>query len=495
MTNGFRCLCFLLALSPLLAQRGYEVWLTDQNNTAGFSAQAPRGTHGGRIYIWQSKDLENPAGPVLNRPESIDTAVLLAAGGPNNSTGAEVSRPHMLAVSPDQKYMALAFVSSGHVSIIEAATRKIKATFRMSPGSGGARQAHAAQWTMDGNAIIIANQNGKLLERIDYDRDKDVFHHNLAATLNLATCRTPNGLPCETPTPANENDPAYWGANNRPDNAPICPIVTFNNKAIITLRGGGVLVADPTTTPMAIVAEYGNDLYGRDGCGGVQIANRIFMNSGAGSPITNISEHSLYEIADRFPDAPAFLPPNDSKVFPRIFVSHNAEMGTDHRDAHGIVAGPGGYFLYSFDRLSNEMHIHRSGDFGYIGSVPLANELSSDPTPDIAYLSPSGNHIYVALRGPRPQTGAHASEGVSPGLGIITLSEGGTWAKLTGVARTSFRNPIDGGEESDPHTVIVRLKEGDICTGEACARAGCSCSRSGKACQCAAKAAAKKKAQ
>ncbi len=29
--------------------RGYEVWLTDQNSTAGYSAQAPRGTHGGRL--------------------------------------------------------------------------------------------------------------------------------------------------------------------------------------------------------------------------------------------------------------------------------------------------------------------------------------------------------------------------------------------------------------------------------------------------------------
>lgn len=433
---------------------GYEVWITDQNNTAGFSAQAPRGTHGGRLIIWESADLENPDGPVLNRPAMIDMAELYAAGGPNNTTGAEVVRPHMLAISPDQKYMAVAFVASGHVAILEAATRKAKALFRMSVGAGGARQAHSAEWTKDGSALLVANQNGKLFERINYDRATDTFRHDTAATLNLATCRTPNGFPCETPTPVNESDPAYFGPHNRPDNAPICPIITFNNRAIITLRGGGILVSDPTTTPMSIVAEYGNSLYGRDGCGGVQVGNRVFINAGAGTPTTNESGYNLYEIEDRFPAAPGFLPANDERIRPRHFAGNTSE----HRDAHGMVAGPGGYYLYSFDRLANEVEVHRTGDLGHVASIPLAGPLSPDPTPDIAYLSPMGNRIYVALRGPNPQTGAHASAGVTPGLGIFTLSRGGTWGSLTAIARTTFTNPVNGTEESDPHTVIVRLK-------------------------------------
>ena len=42
-------LCLAATAAPAAA--GYEVWLTDQNNTAGFSAGAPRGTHGGRLII------------------------------------------------------------------------------------------------------------------------------------------------------------------------------------------------------------------------------------------------------------------------------------------------------------------------------------------------------------------------------------------------------------------------------------------------------------
>jgi hypothetical protein len=69
-----------------------------------------------------------------------------------------------------------------------------------------------------------------------------------------------------------------------------------------------------------------------------------------------------------------------------------------------------------------------------------------------------GNQIFIVLRDPRPQTGAHASAGTTPGLGIFTLSHGGTWGRLTAIAKTSFPNPLKGGEESDPHAVSVRLK-------------------------------------
>lgn len=449
----------LLAVStalalPCFAVRGYEVWLTDQNNTVGYSAANPRGTHGGRIVIWDGKDLDNPNGAVTGRQEILDMAAMFAAGGPNNATGAQVSRPHMFSLSQDQKYMALAFVASGHVAIIEAATRTPKALFRMSAGAGGARQAHAAQWTMDGKAILVANQNGKLFERINYDKATGTFTHDTAATLNLATCTTPNGFPCETQSPVVDTDPRYFGLHNRPDNAPICPVVSFNNRAIITLRGGGILVADPTTTPMKIVAEYGNLYYGRDGCGGVQVGNRVFLNAGAGTVTTNETGYNLYEIEDRFPAAPAFLPANDADVRPRHIAGHDAL----NRDAHGMVAGAGGYYLYSFDRLANVLEIHRTGDFEHVSSVPLEGPLSSDPTPDIAYLSPTGDRIFVALRGPRPQTGAHASAGITPGLGILTLTEAGTWGSITAIGRTTFPNPVDSGEESDPHTVIVRLK-------------------------------------
>ncbi|HEX4946631.1 MAG TPA: hypothetical protein VFZ34_08215, partial [Blastocatellia bacterium] len=219
-------------------RRGYEVWMTDQNNTAGYTAATPRGTHGGRIFIYDSSDLDRRSGPI-NAPQVIDLATLFAMGVPYNNTGANVVRPHMALPSPDGgRYMALAFVGSGHVAIFDGATKLPKALFRMSPGAGGAIQAHAAFWNTDGSAVIVANQNGKLLERINYDKATDTFTHDKTATLNLATCTTPNGFPCQSNTPLSDSDPNFLGPHNRPDNAPICPVMSSRNLSYVTLRGG-----------------------------------------------------------------------------------------------------------------------------------------------------------------------------------------------------------------------------------------------------------------
>jgi hypothetical protein len=76
----------------------------------------------------------------------------------------------------------------------------------------GGWQAHAAFPAPDGSYILVANQNGRRLERIDADFTANHFEHNPAATLDLATCTTPGGQPCEHPS-------------LRPINWPICPVI------------------------------------------------------------------------------------------------------------------------------------------------------------------------------------------------------------------------------------------------------------------------------
>ena len=49
----------------------------------------------------------------------------------------------------------------------------------------------------DGTYVTVANQNGKLFERIRTDYATNTFVHDTAATLDLATCTTPNGLACQ----------------------------------------------------------------------------------------------------------------------------------------------------------------------------------------------------------------------------------------------------------------------------------------------------------
>ena len=97
-------------------------------------------------------------------------------------------------------------------------------------GAGGARQAHAAFPAPDDTYILVANQNGKLLERLDVDYTTNTYTLNPAARLNLATCTTPNGVACEM-------------AGVRPDTAPICPIIDASGRlGFITLRDGGLFV-------------------------------------------------------------------------------------------------------------------------------------------------------------------------------------------------------------------------------------------------------------
>lgn len=434
---------------------GYEIWLTDQNNTAGYSAGAPRGTHGGRLLIYDSAALDNPGGPVDN-PTILDMAEMFAIGSPHNPTGPNVVRPHTILPSPDGRYMALAFVASGHVAIIDGATKQPKALFRMSPGADSARQAHAATWLTDGSALLVANQNGKLLERINYDAATDSFSHDQPATLNLVTCTTPSGKPCQSATPVNAQDPLYLGPDNRPDNAPICPVISERNTAFVTLRGGGLFVVDAKATPLAIVAAYGNAFVGRDGCGGVQDKKNVYLNGGTGTLTTNPMEFSLYHFRDEYPRAPNALPDNDPLLMPKVFF----RAGSANRDAHGMAKTAGTvHYLWQFDRMANVAEVFRLPSKKHIRTVDLtASGVSSDPTSDLVTLSPNGDRFYVALRGPKPQTAGHAAHGSSPGLGIVTLSDDGANGSLTLVLPTSFINPIDGSQESDPHGAAARRK-------------------------------------
>ena len=132
----------------------------------------------------------------------------------------------------------VSFVASGHVLIFEATTRTL--VFAVDVGA----QAHAALPSPDETYILVANQNGKLVQRIDTDYLHNSFALDAAATLDLAVGTTPSG--------ALKQDAAL-----RPDNAPIHAMPSATSSlAFVTLRGGGLFVVNPRVSPMAIVAEF-----------------------------------------------------------------------------------------------------------------------------------------------------------------------------------------------------------------------------------------------
>ncbi|MCA1650352.1 MAG: hypothetical protein LC753_08750 [Acidobacteria bacterium] len=414
--------------APVVAQE-FEIWVVDQSNSSGK-------LFGGAIYVYDGADLMGEAAAAAVPAAVIDlsaaTSTLCLA-----ATGANPVRPHMVFFNAAGTHAVLAFVASGHVAIFDAATRMPVACLRMSPGAGGSRQAHAAIPAPNDRYILVANQNGKLLERIDADYGTNSFILNPAATLNLATCNTPNGVACQL-------------AGVRPDNAPICPIIDATSSlGFVTLRGGGLLVVNPVTTPMSIVAEYDTATVHGNGCGGIEAGGGMFLNSGGGTA-ANLSEFDLY----RFPLSgySPLLPPNSPA--PVLVFSDD----TGDRDAHGIVATGRNRYLWVFDRVGNIAEVFDVVTLQRVTTVGFGSDESGDAAPDLGDLSPSGNRMFISLRGPTPLTGdPHSSTGESPGIGVVQVEQGGAFGFLKAIVRI---NNVDAGgvERADPHAIRVRRK-------------------------------------
>ena len=331
----------------------------------------------------------------------------------------------------------LAFVTSGHVVIFHAATRAPVACIRTSVGAGGARQAHAAFPAPDDSYILVANQNGKLLERINANFATNTFTLDNAATINLATCITPNGVTCQ-------------GAGLRPDNAPIVPIVDSSSTlGFITLRGGGLFVVNPKATPMQIIAEYDRNTVHGAGFGGAQAAGLMYVNSGGD---TVIDPHKFDVYAFPLSGYSAANIPNTPT--PDLLYSDDSA----ERDSHGMAVMKHERFVWVLDRDQNVAEIFDTETGANINTVDLNEGAPAGLAPDLADRSPSGNRIFVSLRGPNPLSGdPHVSTGSTPGLGMIQVKEGG----VTGVLKSIVPiHNIDAGgiERADSHGIRVRLK-------------------------------------
>jgi hypothetical protein len=92
--------------------------------------------------------------------------------------------------------------------------------------------------------------------------------------------------------------------------------------------------------------------------------------------------------------------------------------------------------------------------------IPLAGAVSSDPTPDLMAISPSGNRVFITFRGPAPLTGnvpgVNNAVGATPGVAVVRVEENGRRGTLQTLAPIS--NVVAGVETADPHAVAVRRK-------------------------------------
>src|SRR5262245_35184090 len=118
---------FLANPGSVLAEPAYEVWAIDQSNSPGK-------TYGGTLYIYDGAALEKRHFAAKAVPEKIDLGGA-AASFCFDKTGANPVRPHMLAMNARQNRAIVSFVASGHVLILNAATRAPVECIRTSIGA------------------------------------------------------------------------------------------------------------------------------------------------------------------------------------------------------------------------------------------------------------------------------------------------------------------------------------------------------------------------
>ncbi len=403
----------------------YEVWVIDQSNSRDEDGNGTLDS-GGTLYAYNGADLKGE-----QASEAVPAIVDL--GGASRDlcvaqTGTAPVRPHMFTFNRSRTHAVISFVASGHVLFMNTTT---KAPIRCIDVGA---QAHASVPANDETFVVVANQNGRLLQRINTNYQTNTFTLDNAAQINLATCTTPSGAPCQD-------------AVLRPDARPICPVIDRCDRfAFITLAGGGLFVVDPNTTPMSIIAEYDKTTVHPDGCGGVQANGQMYINSGGAREADLYSFPLRGYLSSNPPNTPA----------PTLIYSHD---GTDS-DSHGAVATSADRFLWVVERFGNNMTIVDTKDNSVVDQFSLVGPVSNDPAPDLLDISPDGKFIFMSLRGPNPLTGNNPafnnSVGSTPGVGIVRVQEGGKRGRF--IARLPISRIVGGVERADPHGLRVLVK-------------------------------------
>ncbi len=414
-------LLFGIGTGPALAQQAappaYEVWALDQSDSSKDG--------GGTLYIYDgaalAADAKNAKAETVDLGDKFNEACKDVPGG-------FPKRPHMLFFTKDGKYALLSYVATGHVVFIDAASRAPIGCVSLG------KNAHAAWPTANGKMAIGANIAEKKLVRIWTDYANKKFTINKDTDI-VALAALESGA-------------------TLPDMAPICPITENKSQFVfVTPRGGGLAVYDITETPMVLTGTVPAAAARPAGCGGVQIGNTMYLNSGGGWPNTPLN-HDVY--AFNIGSLPAMSVPE--------------RMGNrDGGDSHGLVA-VGGKYLWSGDRHLNLIDAYDTSNGNIkVGTIMLSGDLSKDPAPDLMDAAPDGSYVFAALRGPNPLTGnnkdVNNAVGSTPGVGVIKITGGGRNGSFVGIAaisRVVEEKDKDGNmvkkEKADPHGIQVRKK-------------------------------------
>jgi DNA-binding beta-propeller fold protein YncE len=388
------------------AAADFELWVPDQAETAP--------TGGGTLNIYRGSDLAKGGTPTPAYSINLAEAALGVGDGMGK-------HPHNVSFNAAMTHAVISYVGNGHIQVIRAGDRKVVASIKMSATAAGNPAAHNAAVTPAGDAIIVANQGAKKLQRISADFKSDVYKLDAAADLDLA--------PLE--------DAAH------PSNNPVMALFTQDGKyAYVPQRGGGAYLVDYAATPMKTVATLGKNDISAQSCCAVALKDGTIWTTAQGGPTTTTTAFNLVQVT---------WTPTSLSAKKLLSRSGNVE-------SHSVLAV--GQYIWVADRFANTIDIFDSKTAGEplatisLATGPLAGR---DPAPDIMDLSPDGGSVFVALRGKAPVTSnikdLNNAVGDIGGFAILRVKDAGRSAEVR-----SFVSLVQGAGAStiDPHGLRVR---------------------------------------
>ena len=380
----------------------YELWVVDQAETTP--------TGGGTLYVYKGADLKG-ATPAPAYTVNLGEAAL----GVGDGVG---KHGHSIAFNPAMTHAVISYVDSGHVQVIRASDRKVVASIKMTGSAAGPAAPHASAVTPTGDAIIVANQGGKRLQRISADFKNDVYRLDSAADLDLSLLEDAD----------------------HPGNLPVIPVFTPDGRYVyVPMRGGGSYVIDYQATPMKTVATLGKSAIGPQSCCATFLKDTIWTTAQGGATTTTTS-FNLYQVSGL----------RDKPVAKKIL------SRTGSVESHSVILV--GQYLWVADRFANTLDIvDQTGDARTmsLASGPLAGR---DPAPDIMASSPDESTVFVALRGKTPLTsnikGLDNAVGDVGGFAILTVKDGGRDAAVSSLVSLPL---AAGASVVDPHGLRIRI--------------------------------------
>ena len=384
----------------------FELWIPDQAETA------PQG--GGTLNIYRGSDLAKGGTPAPAYSVNLGEAALGVGDGMGK-------HPHNVTFDQSMTHAVISYVGSGHVQVVRASDRKVVASIKMSATAAGNPAAHNSAVTPAGDAIVVANQGAKKLQRISADFKNDVYKLDAAADLDLAALE----------------DTAHSGNN------PVMALFTPDGKyAYVPQRGGGAYLVDYTATPMRTVASLGKSDISAQSCCAIALKDGTIWTTAQGGPTATTTAFNLLQVTW----TPTSL--SARKILAR----------TGSVESHSILAV--GQYVWVADRFANTVDIFDTKAAGEpIATINLATGALAgrDPAPDIMDLSPDGTTVFVALRGKAPVTSnikdLNNAVGDIGGFAILSVKDAGRSAEV----RSFVSLPQGAGSSTvDPHGLRVR---------------------------------------